>query len=60
MHTIKEFDGLKLVVQFYANNGALNKVAESSGVPIHRLERWLEKDILFEEDREKLLNGDRK
>ena len=38
---MKTFDGLKLLVQFYANNGALRQVEERSGVKVARLKGWL-------------------
>ena len=60
MSTIKEFEGLKLIVQFYANNGALKLVEEGSGVSVYRLENWLEGGVLSDEDKEKLINGNRK
>jgi hypothetical protein len=51
---MKVFDGLMLRVQFYANNGALKQVSVKSGVPITRLEQWLEGGELSAEDRELL------
>ena len=50
------FDGVKLMVQFYDNNRALHKVQETTGIPIKRLQNFLDNDILSEKDRETLVS----
>ena len=37
----KVYDGVKLLVQFYANHGRLDLVEEKTGVPKDALQRWL-------------------
>ena len=51
---MKTFDGLKLLVQFYDNHGALKKVEEKTGVPASRIKKWLNGGELSKEDRELL------
>jgi len=49
---MKIHDGTKLLVQFYANHGELQKVEEVSAVPILRLKSWLDGESeLSAEDR---------
>lgn len=44
-------DGLKLMLQFYANHGKLRLVENKTGVPVRRIENFLENNILSKEDR---------
>jgi len=48
---MREFDGLKLLVKFYENHGQLKQVAEKTGVPISRIQAWLDGGELSEENR---------
>jgi len=48
---MQTYDGLKLLVQFYENNGALQKIEEKTGVPVLRIKKWLDDGELSEEDR---------
>lgn len=49
-------DGTKLMVTFYDNQGALYKVALSSGVPIKALRNFVDNGIISEEHRKMLEN----
>jgi hypothetical protein len=54
----KIFDGLKLLVQFYANHGALKQIEDRSGIQTARLKEWLDgKFSLTENERQKLLDA---
>ena len=52
-----KIDGLKLLVQFYANFNQLNLVAKQSGVSEDKLRNWLNGGQLSSDDR-KLLTKD--
>jgi len=54
---IMKIDGLKLLVQFYANFNQLNLVAKQSGVSEDKLRNWLNGGQLSSDDR-KLLTKD--
>lgn len=54
---MKEFDGLKLLVQAEENFGRLKKVSEATDVPLTALQSWLRGGKLSNEHR-KLLSKD--
>jgi len=49
---IPSYDGSKLAVQFYANNGALRQVEAHTGVSVARLEKWLDSGIIAVSDKQ--------
>ena len=51
---MKKHDGVKLACQFYANHGQLKLVELKTGVPVKRIENFLENNILSNQDRKKL------
>lgn len=54
---MEDRDGLKMYVQFYANYGQLEQVEQRTGVPLRRLQTWLDGGILSDADRALLYEG---
>lgn len=48
------FDGIEMLVRFYANHGQLSKVEKTTGVPRERLKAWLDGSELLAKDRKAL------
>jgi hypothetical protein len=46
---MKELDGLKSMVQFYANHGALKQIEDKTGVPVNKIESWLDCAVCVED-----------
>jgi len=42
MDKAEEYDGLELLVRFFANQGQLKKVEEKTGVPVKALSTWID------------------
>jgi len=54
MPEVPRFDGLKMIVQYYANWGKLEQVSELSGVPVAKLKAWLATGTITTEDYDSL------
>ena len=51
---MKKHDGVKLACQFYANHDQQKLIELKTGVPVKRIEDFLENNILSNQDRKKL------